>query len=692
MVDSEVYGPESLPGGGEIEVVTPPGESQRAYFKIINNGTLFTTLPVISATATKNALDLNGNYELVLPNPNGIALGLFDHFDDQEIWFYCSQDATLYRAMTGQVNSLNPDKSFMLTLKGRGLQGLFTDPRSNDSWVSKRGDFILTDPTFGIIPKLYPTTLTCWNAFTRDYDKFDSWNTARWGAQPAWAAISSGSVILTGSGAEDRIMKGATGYAYSSFEVRAKLDAAHDTNWLGFVNAAGTQHIAFKLAAASVSGEAKDGSGTTTTATTNAITQTNYHYYRIEWDNAEARFFVDGIIEATIATNVPTGTDFSPYFEIANDASVMTSDYVKVFYLTKKFDTYLTKRKIVTDTVSEICDIGNTVSSFTYYIDNDFDFHAYPEYTYSSGRTLGFHSMTYTNPYDQMISCDLNEEAKDLYNVVTVEGGERLVTVVAPNWTDQFIGNGTQTSWALGYKANKPLTLVQVDGVTKIEDTDFSVTYGADSTVIKFNSAPANTKSVNLRYDYYLPIIASANDPASIARYGVTRVYSTKDTSIQDDGRAQAMAKSLLLYYTDPRMVIKVVVPLDPRYEVGETLMVDAPDRGIYVTEYEIIEMTHSVAVGKFETALTLANSEINTNAEVLREILQQLKDLKEQGNTTEIVLSELIIPETASGHESLQYQYRLIGVGWTWGIHSRWGRDLTGDRAGPLSDWITLL
>ena len=63
MVDSEVYGPESLPGGGEIEVVTPPGESQRAYFKIINNGTLFTTLPVISATATKNALDLNGNYE-----------------------------------------------------------------------------------------------------------------------------------------------------------------------------------------------------------------------------------------------------------------------------------------------------------------------------------------------------------------------------------------------------------------------------------------------------------------------------------------------------------------------------------------------------------------------------------------------------------------------------------------------------
>ena len=152
------------------------------------------------------------------------------------------------------------------------------------------------------------------------------------------------------------------------------------------------------------------------------------------------------------------------------------------------------------------------------------------------------------------------------------------------------------------------------------------------------------------------------------------------------------MAKSLLLYYTDPRMVIKVVVPLDPRYEVGETLMVDAPDRGIYVTEYEIIEMTHSVAVGKFETALTLANSEINTNAEVLREILQQLKDLKEQGNTTEIVLSELIIPETASGHESLQYQYRLIGVGWTWGIHSRWGRDLTGDRAGPLSDWITLL
>ena len=666
--------------------------AQTDYFKIKNEGAWFTALPVISVSATKSALNLNGNYEMVFPNPNGVALGNFQHFDNQELWFVCYADSTMYRVMSGQVNSLNPDKNFKLKLQGRGLQGLFTDQKSNDSWVSKRGDFILCDPTYGIIPKLYTGTLTNWNAFTRDFETFDAWSTARWGAEPAYCSVSGGLLTITGDAGADRSFKTTAAYGYNTLEILAKLDAAHSTNWFGFINAAGTQHVSFKLAAAAVSGEAKDGSGTTTTATTHAINQTIYHYYRIEWDNANARFLVDGTLEAKIATNVPTGTDFYPYFEIANNASVMTVDYLKLIYLTLKLDTYLTKQKVVSDVVSEICGYGNTTSSFTYYIDDDFDFHAYPEYTVSSGRTLGFHSTIYTNPYDQMISCDLNEEAKDLYNVVRVEGGEQLNTVVAPNWTDQFIGNGTQTSWSLGYKANKPLTLVQVGGVTKIEDSDFSVTYGDYTTVIKFNVVPADTKSINLRYDYYLPIIATATDNISIAKYGVTRVYSTRDTSIQSNDRAQVLAASLLLYYTDPRMVIKISVPLDPRYGIGQTLMIDAPDRGISTTEYEIIEMTHTMEMGKFQTDMTLANSKINTNAEILREILQQLKDLKEQGNTTEIILSEYPLPEAAKSHESLQYQYQLAGIGWTWGSHSRWGRDLTGDKRGPLSAWITLL
>ncbi|VVB59064.1 Uncharacterised protein [Candidatus Anstonella stagnisolia] len=633
--------------------------SQFNFFKLREGAVWFESLPAISAKATKSATNLCGTYQIVYPNAKGIALNYFTHFDNQELWFAHIPTKTMYRVMAGQINALSPDKANRLTIDGRGLLGLFTDKKVNQSWSSKRGDFILCDPTFGAIPTNFPMVST-WNGFTDDYDRLDYWNATRWGSQPAWCDIIDGELEVTGIGAGTRTQMGLTSYNYEVIEFRAKVGAASNNVKFGFSDVARAEYVQFSLNAANVTCENKTGGVGTSTATVDAVTQTAYNYYRIEWDNGQARFFVNGVLEVTTLVNVPAGLLF-PFFEMASTAQVLTLDYIKVITLTKKFDSYVASDKIFTDVVTDICDVGNTITSFSFLIDDDWDFHAFMLNAKPSGYSYGYNSSLYNGKYQTIISLDLNEEAKDLYNYVRVTGGEKLITVAAPNWTDQFIGNGTDTSFALGYKAKKPLTLLQVDGVTKTEDTDFTVAYGKDTSVVKFGTAPANTKTVNIRYDYYLPIIATSQNFASIARYGVTRQYDKSDDTITSDDRARNFAAALLAYFSDPRFVIKVTIPLDPRIQVGTTVAIDAPYYGITNTVYQIIEAEWEMGLGVWTTKLTLENTEINTSAEIIREILQQLKDLKTRGDTNATVTEEYKIEDDIAFNGLLEVEPNYI-------------------------------
>ncbi len=637
--------------------------TQFNYFQLRSDDTWFETLPAISVTAKKSALDLNGSYSIDFPNPRGAAVNLFDHFQNQEIWFadlQASPGPVMVHFMTGQINNIDTSKKFILSLDGRGLSGLFTDQKVNDSWESKLGDFILCDPTFGVIPTLYGNEISTWNAFTDDYDKFDFWSTTRWGAQPAYCDIQDGELVVTGSGAATRTVTGTTSYNYEVIEFRAKVSSASNTIKFGFTNLARTEYVQFALAAAAVNCQNADSGGSQSTATSTSITQTSYNYYRIEWANGQVRFFVNGNLEVTETSNV-TASVMYPFFEIALSAQTLTLDYMKVITPTANNETYVCKEKIVMDVVQDICSVGNTLSEFTYYIDNQHDFHAYIKKTVSSGKSYGLNSSIYTASTQAIASLDLNEEAKDLYNLIRVRGGETLTTVVAPTWTDQTLGNGTQTSYALGYKAKKPMTLVQVNGVTKTEDTDFVVTYGLEHTILKFNTAPGNGQTVNFRYDYYLPIIAESRNSPSIAQYGVTRTYSKIDNNITSTTRAQQFSDALLAYFSDPRTVIKVKIPLDPTLQISQTVNIDAPFYNINDTVYEIIEMECTMARGAWETKLTLANSEINTSAEIIREILQQIKELTTRGDTTETTVAIEALDETINFSESATTQDILI-------------------------------
>jgi len=51
-----------------------------------------------------------------------------------------------------------------------------------------------------------------------------------------------------------------------------------------------------------------DGTTQTTSAISTPPTATNYNDYRITFDGTTAKFYINGVLEATITTNVPSGS------------------------------------------------------------------------------------------------------------------------------------------------------------------------------------------------------------------------------------------------------------------------------------------------------------------------------------------------------------------------------------------------
>lgn len=639
-------------------------QSAFALYKIRTEGEWTLSIPAISITCQKSANDLNGTYEITYPNPKGFALNRFTNFDEQEIWLKDAETAMMRRVFVGQINALDySSQKNTLKIKGRGLNGLLTDRKVNTAWEAKLIDYIICDPTYGIIPSAFGSSVTTWNGFTDDFDRFDFWSEARWGVQPAYCTVyaEESELEFQGDAGETRTVTGVDEYLYEVAEFRMKTSAASATVRFGFRDSTDGNYVRFELTAAGVNCETYNGTETST-AVGSPPTQTAYNYYRIEWANGEARFFVNGLLVATNSTHVPA-THLKLFMQADQTASLLTFDYMKAIILTREMEEYVVKNKMMRDVIQELCDIGTESDIFTFYVSDDYDFTAKIADSSSSGYSFGFRSSVYTSASQQIKTIEPNYEARDLFNKVIIEGGQKLTTVSAPSWTDQTKGDGTTAEFILGYKAKNPLTAVEVNSVAKTEGTHFTVTYGREHSVVKFlaGSVPANTHTINFRYDYYSPVIATATDDDSIAGYGVTREYVKHDDTITVQSRAQRLADALLSFYSDERAVITVSIPILPALGVGQTVNIDAPDVGIDNDVYEIIELAHTIAPGARETKMTLANSELNPNAEIIREILQQVKDLRTKGDTNQTTVNEKILKEYLDFVEALYREKYLI-------------------------------
>ena len=609
-------------------------------------------IPALSIKVKKSADDLTGTFEAEYPNPRGAYQGTFTNYDYLEIWLANLNLNTMYQVLCGHINNVESDALKMtIKLNGRSLSGFMTDKKIDDSYSEDRVDYILADETFGIIPTYLDSRISTWNAFTTDYDRFDNWDTTRWGAQPAYCTITDdGEMTFIGSGGATRTLIGSTAYQFKTFTCKLKVSAAANYVRFGFTNAGRTNYVQYEITATGLNAETNDGSEQSNVVS-GPPTVTNYNYYRIEWAGNLARFYVNGVLKTEETLNVPTAS-LKPFFESVTNTSVITCDYMKVIDLTQKLDRFIFKNSLAIDAIQSMCDIGSDSAQYSFYIDNDWDFHAIVGSANPSGYSFGHNSTVYTANSQQISGLKYGLEGKELFNKVTITGGDELIEVASPNWTESGKGDGTTVSFNMGYKAKKPFSALEVDSVAKTEDTHYTVIYGKEVAIVTFTTAPASTKVITYRYDKLMPIKVTQTNQQSIDEYGVTREYQTNDESINTREQANKIAVSLLTFFKNPRNVITIEIPMNPQLEIGSTVNIDAPDYGIVTTAYEIAEIEHEMGRGKFNTKLSLVNAAINTLGETVKEMWQQIKDFSKATNLVSTDTGEINTQQTIQGKD----------------------------------------
>lgn len=639
-----------------------PGNFSAAFqrYKIRQNG-VWQEEPVMSIKVNPASFTEVGTFDIVYPNPKGALNNYVRESDIFEIWIADPELSTMYQLMVGVVNNIDKKNKHLLNISGRSLTGLLFNRVVADAWENKAIDFIICDETFGILANYFPT-LTSFNAFSLDWDDFANWNVDRWGAQPAWASIDASILKLTGDSGSDRTIVGQDEYNYEFISFKARVTANQDDIYFGLKNSSGTNYIRFNLpATGTIACQASNGTPQTSTVS-GVYTTTNYNYYRIEWSSDEIRFFVNGTLEASFVANIPAG-NLSPFFSLDTTTNELWIDYVKVIETNDILPAYKSVNRSGYDVVEDLCKIAGQNDIFVFWIDVNYDLNALEAQTVSTAIQLGQNSSVYPNNIQSIDSITKGDEVK---NTIIVYGGEQLTNVsILDPAVDRFIAtNNVTTSWALGYKAKKPLLQVEVNGTPVTENTDFTVNYGINSTIVKFVNPLSTNDTLDLWYDYFTPVRGFADDTDSIVynNRGI-KDFTYTDTNIQSTDVANLTAQGLLKLKSDPRLNIACIIPIKPQIQVGYTVSVDAPNMGITQTQYEVMKVEHNIPASK--TTLQLISSEITTVPETFKAIYKELQDLKaNQINTDAPVLkSTEITEEITVGNDNAEMQQQVIYI-----------------------------
>ncbi len=199
----------------------------------------------------------------------------------------------------------------------------------------------------------------------------------------------------------------------------------------------------------------------------------------------------------------------------------------------------------VTRSLSQLAD----QIAWDWYVDYDKDVHFFDEET-----SLAPFDLDDAGGNFEWNTLEINKNLLQLKNAVYVRGGEYKKTIAEADAVDKYVGNGTQVTFSLAYKYDN--VTVKKNGVVQTIGTDqqtdpssVQVLYNFNEKFIRFTTAPANSDSVTVYGDAFIPIIALVRDQISIATYGEYQA-ALVDKSIESVSEAQTRAKAELKKYS----------------------------------------------------------------------------------------------------------------------------------------------
>lgn len=183
-----------------------------------------------------------------------------------------------------------------------------------------------------------------------------------------------------------------------------------------------------------------------------------------------------------------------------------------------------------------------------WYVDYDKDIHFFEEST-----DISPFNFDDSNGMFDWKTLEINKSVLQLKNSVYVRGGEYKKTVSEANAYDSYKAQSGQSTFPLAFKYDnitvKKNNVVQTIGTDQQTDPlTVDLLYNFNEKFIKFSSALSTGDSVVVYGDAYIPIIAQAQDAASITAYGEYQ-SALVDKSIASVNEAQTRAKAELKKY-----------------------------------------------------------------------------------------------------------------------------------------------
>lgn len=269
-------------------------------------------------------------------------------------------------------------------------------------------------------------------------------------------------------------------------------------------------------------------------------------------------------------------------------------------------------------TISDALKRLANIVQYDWFVDPSKDIHFFPKYT-----TLAPFNLTDTSGNYIPDSLQTIFDATQIANSIKVRGG----TYHGATYSDTITVKGSVTaSWVLPYKFDKSTLTISINGVSKTigsygsdtfttkdvlyRDSDQSISVAsplADGSTIAFSGTPL------------IPVLAIAQDAASIALYG-TREKLVTDTSITDIDTARQRAAIELQAYKDPQGELDFDT-LTAGLNIGQVINLTSAFRG-FNEDFIIRQMTCQVHT---PTTLRYSIVAVSVRAFTFIDVLQAL-------------------------------------------------------------------
>ncbi len=183
--------------------------------------------------------------------------------------------------------------------------------------------------------------------------------------------------------------------------------------------------------------------------------------------------------------------------------------------------------------------------NYSWYIDYDKDIHFF-----TRNKELSEFNLTDDNGKYIFDSLKIKDDLSQMRNRVIIRGGD----MEGSSRTENFVGDGTKKTFALGHKFKEKPT-VTVNAVAKTvgidfldEDTDYDCLWNYNEKYLRFVAAPGNTLAVVASGIPLIPIVIQVESDESIDTYGVYE-FSKVDKTIETKDEAKQYAVSQIEAY-----------------------------------------------------------------------------------------------------------------------------------------------